>query len=585
MRLSRWFGMTLREPPAGIDAPGQQWLVRAGYVRQSGPGLFSLLPLGLTTMQRLEARLRQMMQALGGQELLMPMVQPAERWRTSGRSDQHGAELVRVRDRRERDVAPALTHEELAATLCAGEVRSYRQLPRLIYQIQTTFRDDARPRAGLAGTRAHTRVDAYSVDADDDGRDRQYQAHQQAFQALFATCGLPVRRAAAAGGVMGDGDARTFVYLMPGGDETLACCSACGAAALHQVARFARPAIAAEPALPLERIATPASTTIDALCATLDIPRSRTAKVVMLMARFPAATPDERFVMALVRGDMDVNESRLCRVIGAAALRPATGDDIARSGAVPGYATPIGLRDLLLVADETLAASPNLVVGANEVGYHLRNFNIPRDAQPTWIADIAAVADGYGCNDCGAPLQLVRGIELATVARLTAHATTTLGATFLDANGRTSPVLMGAYGISIERMLACIAEEHHDARGLCWPISVAPFQVHMIALAGKNPLVPAVVEQVLAELEAAGIAVLVDDRDERAGAKFADADMIGVPLRLTVSANTLAADAVELKRRDRTDAMIVPRAAVVSTVREQIDVLLAECAGRISTSH
>ena len=584
MRLSRSFGTTLREPPAGIDAPGQQWLVRAGYLRQPGPGVFGMLPLGVRTLRNLEARLRRMLQALGGQELLMPIVQPAELWRASGRYDQHGAELVRFRDRRERDLVLALTHEDLVAALCAGEVRSYRQLPRLVYQIQTSVRDDARPRAGLLGGRERTMGDSYSLDADVAGRDAQYQAHRQAYQALFAACGLPVRIADAAGGIMGAGSAQAFIYLTPIGEEVLACCPACGAAAMRQVARFARPAVTAEPARPLERIATPDSATIDALCATLGIPRARTAKVVMLMARFPAAMPAERFVMALVRGDMDVNEARLAHVIGAVALRPATGDEIARSGAVPGYATPIGLRDLLLVADETLAASPNLVVGANEAGYHLRTFNVPRDAQPTWIADIAAVADGYGCSDCGAPLQLVRGVELATIARLAPHAGAAPGATFLDAAGQTCPVLMGAYGLSIDRVLACIAEEHHDARGLCWPISVAPFQVHLIALAGKNPAVPAAAEQVLAELEAAGMTVLYDDRDERAGARFADADMIGVPLRLTVSANTLAADAVELKRRDQPDATLVPRAALASTLREQIDQLLATSAGAFSTS-
>jgi prolyl-tRNA synthetase len=580
MRLSRWFGTTLREPPAGVDAPGQQWLMRAGYLRQSGPGLFSMLPLGVRTLQHLEARVRQMMQALGGQELLMPSVRSAESWRAGSHHDQHGAEPVRARDRRDRDLVLATSHEDLATALCASEVRSYRQLPRLVYQIQTKIRDDARPRAGLARGRESRAKDAYSFDADAAGRDAQYQAHQQAYQAFFAACGLPVRIADAAGGLPDDDGAQAFVYLTPGGEELLACCPACGAAAMRQVARFARPPAAAEPALPLERIATPGSATIDALCATLGVPRARTAKVVMLMARFPAAAPDERFVMALVRGDMDVSEARLARVIGAVALRPATGDEIARSGAVPGYAAPIGLRDLLLVADETLAASPNLVVGANEAGYHLRNFNLPRDAQPTWVADIAAVADGYGCRACGAPLQLLRGIELATIARLAPPA----GATFLDAAGQTRPVLMGAYGISIERVLACIAEEHHDARGLCWPIGVAPFQVHLIALAGKHPAVPAAAEQVLAELEAAGITVIYDDRDERAGARFADADMIGVPLRVTVSANTLAADAVELKRRDRPDPVLVPRAALAATLREQIDRLLAAAAGTLSTS-
>lgn len=580
MRLSQSFGTTLREPPAGIDAPGQQWLVRAGYLRQPGPGVFGMLPLGVRTLRNLEARLRRVLQTLGGQELLMPIVQPAELWRASGRYDQHGAELVRFRDRRERDLVLALAHEDLVAALCASEVRSYRQLPRLVYQIQTSVRDDPRPRTGLLGGRERMMGDAYSLDADAAGRDAQYQAHRQAYQALFAACGLPVRIADAAGGGLGAASAQAFVYLTPIGEEVLACCPACGAAAMRQVARFARPAAAAEPALPLERIATPDSATIDALCATLGIPRARTAKVVMLMARFPAAAPAEQFVMALVRGDMDVNEARLARVIGAVALRPATGEEIARSGAVPGYATPIGLRDLLLVADETLAASPNLVVGANEAGYHLRNFNVPRDAQPTWVADIAAVADGYGCSDCGAPLQLLRGVELATIARLAPHA----GTTFLDAAGQTRPVLMGAYGLSIDRLLACIAEEHHDARGLCWPIGVAPFQVHLIALAGKHPAVPAAAEQVLAELEAAGMTVLYDDRDERAGARFADADMIGVPLRLTVSATTLAADAVELKRRDQPDATLVPRAALASTLREQIDRLLATSADTFSTS-
>jgi prolyl-tRNA synthetase len=582
MRLSQLFGSTLREPPAGTEVTSHQLLVRAGFVRQLGQGLYSYLPAAVRSLHKLEAILREEVEAIGGQELSMPVVHPAEPWKASGRWWSVGPELARFADRRGRDMVLAMTHEEVVAELCRSEIGSWRQLPRLVYQIQTKFRDDPRPRAGLIRVREFAMKDSYSLDRDEAGLDRQYRAHYRAYFNVFNRCALPVVAVGADVGMMGGSLSHEYMYLTPVGEDTLVLCAGCGYAANRQVATFAKPAAAPEAPLPLEPVATPGAATIEALAAFLGVPASRTAKAVFVTAERPS--PDgrrEELVLAVVRGDMEVNETKLANAVGATGLRPATAEEILAAGAVPGYASPVGLGDVTVVLDDAAATSPNLVAGANRAGEHLRNVNVPRDFEATLVTDLAAAGDGDACARCGAALATARGVEVGNIFKLGTRYSEALGATYLDPDGVQRPVVMGSYGIGVGRLLACIAEEHHDERGLRWPVTVAPWQVHLIALGGSGPDARTVADRVELALAGAGVEVLYDDRDERAGVQFADADLIGLPLRLTVSSRSLGKGGVEVERRDAAEPAILAEPEVVAHVRAELRALHDAVAARV----
>jgi len=573
VRMSRLFGETLREAPAGIESPGHQFLLRAGYVRQLGQGIFSYLPLGWQAMLHVERILREELTAIGGVEVSLPVVHPAELWQQSGRYQAIGAELTRFRDRRDRDMVLAMTHEEVVASLAAGEINSYRQLPRLVFQIQIKWRDDPRPRAGMIRAREFTMKDSYSLDLDEAGLDVQYRAHYAAYFKIFARCGLPVVSVGADVGVMGGSGAHEFMYLTPLGEDTLVLCDSCGYAQNRQVATSRKAATAPEELRKTHRVETPHATTIDELAAMLEVPRARTAKVVFLAAehRGEDGRLVVRLIVAVVRGDTDLNEAKLANLLGGAELRPMTVDEICSIGAVAGFASPIGLTGGEVIADELLMASTNLVAGANEEGWHLLDTNAGRDWQPDIVADIVTADDGDGCSVCGEPLRTERGVEVGNIFKLGTKYADAFGATYLDPDGNARPIVMGSYGIGVGRLLACIAEEHHDERGLRLPVAIAPYPVHLTVLRGSDSSAGEVADRVYGLLEAAGIGVLFDDRGERPGVQFADADLIGLPVRLTVSERSLKAGGVELKRRDADKARIVAEGALVSEVRAELD--------------
>ena len=577
MRMSRLFGETLRAAPADLEAAGPRLLLRAGYVRPVTAGIFSHLPLGVRVRRKIGQIIREEMDAIGGQEVTMPLVQPGELWRRSGRWADIDEELVRFTDRTGRDLVLAMTHEEVAADLARSVVHSYRQLPRLIYQIQTKFRDDPRPRAGLIRLREFTMKDAYSLDADLAGLERQYRNLYRAYCRIFQRVGLSsVMAVAADAGMMGGRVAHEFMFLTDRGEDTLVLCDRCGYAANRQIARFAKPAPPAEAPRPLEKVATPGAETITALARFLDVPESRTVKVVFFTAVVPgeqaAPKTGELLVLGLVRGDMTLSETKLRRAVGARRLGPAPAAAIRAAGAVPGYASPVGLArgSVLVVVDELVAASPNLVSGANEEGFHLRNVNVGRDFTPDVVTDIAEAAAGSPCPRCGQPLRLARGVEVGHIFQLGTRYAAVLGAEFIDATGQRSPIVMGSYGIGVERLMACIAEAHHDQRGLRWPVTVAPFDVHLVLLAGRGPDAAAAADELYGRLRAAGREVLYDDRDLSAGVKFADADLMGVPLRVTVSERALQRGGVELKGRDSEERSVVPVDSVVAAVQEEM---------------
>lgn len=570
MRYSQLFTQTLRELPADAELVSHRLALRAGLIRPLAAGIFSYLPLGLRVKQKIEAIFREEMAAVGCTELLMPIVQPAELWQESGRWDEIGSEMLRMADRAEREMCLAMTHEEVVADLVRHLVQSYRQVPLSVFQIQTKFRDEPRSRGGLIRVREFTMKDAYSFHLDEASLDETYNNMYRAYENIFARVGLgeSVIVVESDTGIMGGTGAHEFMYLNPAGEDTLLLCDNCGYRANRQVAGFAKADSERADPMPLEEVETPGCATIADLAAFLKIPECRTAKAVFMVGRVEG---EERFIFALLRGDHELNETKLTNAVKAVEMRPATEEEIRAIGSEPGYGSPIGVNEeVLVVVDDWVSESNNLVSGANKRDYHYLNVNAGRDFEPDVVADLVAVEDGMPCAACGAPLGSVRGIEVGNIFKLGTKYSEGLGATVLDEAGRPRPLVMGSYGIGTGRLLACVIEEYHDEQGIIWPMSVAPFQVHILVLSGKAPKGELeAAERIYRELEAAGVEVLLDDRDERAGVKFNDADLIGIPIRVTVGARGLEKGVVEVKWREQ---------------EERVDVGVGELVGYVQTS-
>ncbi len=577
MRMSKLFSRTWRESSADAEVASHQLLLRAGYIRQLASGIFSYLPLARRSLNKVENIIRQEMDAIGGQEITMPVVHPADIWKETGRWYQVGSEMGRFQDKSDRDMVLAMTHEEVVGDLVRKEIRSYRQLPQLIYHLQTKWRDDPRPRSGLIRVREFTMKDSYSLDADQVGLEAQYRAHYQAYFNIFNRCGLSTVAVRSDVGMMGGQVAHEYMYLNPIGEDTLVMCPQCGYAANRQIALFKKGVAAREEAAEMEKIATPDTPTIEALAQLLEVPQSKTAKAVFMVATLTEGEEEvERFVLAVIRGDMEVNETKLANAIKAREMRPAREEEIRAVGAEPGYGSAMGVKNALVVADDSIPSSPNLVAGANQEGYHIKNVNYERDYQADLVCDIAAAQEGDTCPECATRLRAWRGVEVGNIFQLGTRYTESMGGTFLDAEGQVKPVIMGSYGIGVGRLLACIAEEHNDDQGLIWPVSVAPCQVHLVALAkGEGPAAEAA-ESLYRELGTAGVEVLLDDRPENPGVKFNDADLIGVPLRLTVGERSLEKGQVEMKLRRAEERVDVPLEEVVPRVVSELEALQKE---------
>ncbi|MDX1663680.1 MAG: proline--tRNA ligase [Candidatus Promineifilaceae bacterium] len=587
MRMSGLFSETLREVPAEAEVVSHQLLLRAGFIRQIAAGVFSYLPLGQRTARKIEQIMREEIDAIGGQEMDMPVVHPASIWKETGRWYKIGAELGRFTDKNERDMVLAMTHEEVVTDLLRREIQSYRQLPALVYHIQTKWRDDPRPRAGLIRAREFVMKDSYSLDRDEEGLDEQYRNHYQAYFNIFNRCALPTIAVESDVGMMGGSMAHEYMYLTPIGEDTLLLCDVCGYKANRQIASFQKPLPQDSEMQPLEKVATPETKTIAALADFLEIDKSQTAKAVFMVATVSEAVGGdgaaqqedvERLVFAVVRGDMELNETKLGNAVKAKTLRPAHDEEIAAAGAVPGYASPIGIDDdVLVVVDDVVTQSPNLVAGANEEGFHLRNVNYGRDYEADIITDLAAAREGDLCPECASPLRESRGVEVGNIFKLGTEYTAAMGATFVDEAGDAHPVIMGSYGIGVGRLLACVAEEHNDDYGLIWPITVAPHDVHLVALRGGFKEA----DRLYDVLRAAGIDVLYDDRDESPGVKFNDADLIGVPIRITVGRRSLEQGGVELKLRQEKERELVPLDEAAERVQAVRDALFEAVAANV----
>ncbi|HQR08650.1 MAG TPA: proline--tRNA ligase [Gemmatales bacterium] len=572
MRVSHLFGETLREAPADVDVVSHQLLLRAGYVRQLAAGIFSYLPLAHRSMRKIEQVLREEMNAIGGQEMTMPVVHPAEPWQQTGRWQVIDESLARFKDRKDRDMVLAMTHEEVVGVLCSSEVKSWRQLPMLVYQIQTKFRDEARPRGGLIRVREFTMKDSYSLDKDEAGLKKQYAEHYHSYFRMYARCGLPVISVGSDTGMMGGKVAHEFMYVTPIGEDTLVIDEA-GYAANQEVAQFVKTAHDGGAAQAMEKVHTPNCPTIDDLAKFLKVEAKQTMKMVFFMGTFQEDDRKvEKLVAAAVRGDMEVNQTQVTNKAKALATRPAHPEEIVAAGMVPGYASPIGIAKgkAVVVLDDLLEKSSNLVSGANEAGYHYKNVNVGRDFAHDVVGNIALAQDGYLSVDNNKPLKLVRGVEVGNIFQLGVRYSVPLNCNFADETGKLQPVVMGSYGIGVGRLLACVAEEHRDQFGLTLPISVAPFEVNLVMLSKKDETKQKA-EQLYADLQKAGIEVLFDDRDAAAGVKFTDADLRGMPLRITISDKSLEKGGVELKHRKAgKDFTLVPLAEIIPTLKAEI---------------
>ncbi|MBM3940573.1 MAG: proline--tRNA ligase [SAR202 cluster bacterium] len=564
MRQSRFLMRTLRQDPGDADTASHRLMLRAGMMMQVVAGVYSYLPLALRSLNKIEAIIREEMNAADGQEVRMPALQPLELWQQTKRDEALGPILFRLRDRRERELVLGPTHEEVITSIAKAHVSSYRDLPLNLYQIQTKFRDEPRPRAGLMRGREFDMKDAYSFHADAESLDVTYKRMVQAYRNVFRRCGLPTLAVEADSGAIGGKDSHEFIMPADSGEDTVLRCPNCDYAANAERAHSVKAKAPEGEPRPLEKVSTPGVQAIPALAAFLDVPDRQTLKTVFYKA-------DGRTVLVVIRGDLQVNEVKLKNYLKARDLRMATTEESRAAGLTPGYTSPIGASGASVLADESVTQGNNFVVGANEEGFHCRNANYPRDFTADAVLDIALAEAGQGCPRCGGVLEAVRGVEVGHVFKLGTAYSTALNATFQDAAGNLHPMTMGCYGIGVTRILAAAIEQNHDDKGIIFPAPIAPFHVHLVALNADNAEVQAAAERVEARLAARGYEVLYDDRVESAGVKFNDADLLGLPVRVVVSPRNLKQNVVEIKRRRDEKGELAGFDALESKVAELLD--------------
>ncbi|MFO7997199.1 MAG: proline--tRNA ligase [Dehalococcoidia bacterium] len=578
MRFSKLFGKTLRQAPAEAESVSHQLLLRAGMIAQEAAGIYSYLPLGWRVLRKIENIIREEMNKAGGQDLMLPVLQPFELWQKSGRDVSFGKSLFTLTDRKEHTLALGPTHEEVITDLVRRYVQSYRELPLLLYQIQTKLRDEPRPRSGLLRVREFIMKDLYSFDADEAGLDQSYRKTSQAYRDIYARLSLPTLMIEADSGAIGGKESHEFMVLTDTGEDEIIYCSSCGYAANAEKARFVKTVENAIPAgqssehsegevrnlLSLEEIATPEAKTIEEVAHFVGVPTSQTLKAVFYSA-------DGEFSFVVIRGDLEVNETKLRNALKCSELRLATEGEVAEIGLTAGFASPIGVKGVQVVADDSITSGSNFVVGANRPGYHFKNANYPRDFQIDLMTDIALARPGDTCPRCRGELSSVRGIEVGHVFKLGTFISEKFEAFFLDNAGKSRPIVMGCYGIGLGRLLAAIVEQSHDDKGIIWPLSVAPYQVYLCPIQLDKPAVFPTAEKIYQELQDEGIEVLFDDRGDSPGVKFNDADLLGIPLRLTLSPRTLQSQSIEAKWRTEKKTELLPLENLAARVKKLLE--------------
>ena len=551
MRVSKLFGKTQKETPAEAETASHQLLLRAGMIHQVAAGVYAYLPLGWRVLKKIAGIIRDEMDKAGGQELMMPVLQPLELWQETGRDKAFGKGLFTLSDRRERKLVLGPTHEEVITRLVSHNVQSYRDLPLLLYQIQTKFRDEPRPRGGLIRVREFTMKDLYSFDTDEEGLDKSYNRMLQAYKNIYTRCGLPSLTVEADSGAIGGKDSHEFMVVTEDGEDEVIYCEKCHYAANVEKAQSVKGKVEQGKPLPKEEVATPGAGSIEEVAGFFKIPPSHTLKAVFYIA-------DGKLVFVVIRGDIEVNEVKLKNALGCTDLRFATEDEVIQAGIVAGAASPIGIKGFKIIADDSITSGTNFVAGANKPETHLKNVNYPRDFKVDLLTDIAQAHAGEECPRCGGKLSSTRGIEVGHVFKLGTFLSQKLGALFIDQSGVSRPIIMGCYGIGLDRLLAAAIELHHDDKGISWPISIAPYHIYLCSLRPEDLDIAAAAEKLYNDLEAQGFEVLFDDRNESPGVKFNDADLLGIPIRVTISPRTLEKNSAEIKKRSEKEAQLVP---------------------------
>ncbi|MCX6011501.1 MAG: proline--tRNA ligase [Chloroflexi bacterium] len=563
MRLSKLFGKTQREIPAEAETASHQLLLRAGMIQQLAAGVYSYLPLGWRVLKKIENIIRDEMDKAGGQEVNMPVLQPFEIWQQSGRDQALGKVLFTLSDRRERKLALGPTHEEVVTELAKYNVQSYRDLPLLLYQIQVKFRDEPRPRGGLIRVREFLMKDLYSFDVDEAGLDISYQKMREAYQNIFDRCGLPTMLVEADSGAIGGKDSREFMVVAESGEDEIIYCPGCNYAANAEKAVSVKEKIDNGKPLPVEEVATPGAGSIEEVAAFLKIPHRHTLKAVFYIA-------DGKLVFVVIRGDLEVNEVKLNNQLKASELRMATEAEVIKAGLVAGAASPVGIKGFKVIADDSVNSGTNFVAGGNKPDTHLKNVNYPRDFKADIVADIASARVGDKCPGCGGILASTQGIEVGHIFKLGTTYSQKFDASFIDEKGESRPLVMGCYGLGLSRLMAAVIEQNHDEKGIIWHLPIAPYQLYLCPLYKEGAKVEEVAEKLYAELEAAGLEVLFDDRQESPGVKFNDADLLGMPIRVTVSPRTLDKGSVELKKRSEKESELVPLEEIAAKLKKMV---------------
>lgn len=566
MLASKLYSPTLREIPADAEIASHQYMLKAGMIRKNGGGLYSFLPLGRRVELKIEAIVREEMENIGAQEIMMPIMQPAEIWHESGRWNAYGPEMFKLEDRHGNHFCLGPTHEELITTLVRNELRSYKQMPVTLWQMQNKYRDEIRPRFGLMRSREFVMKDAYSFDVDEEGLHKSYQDEYEAYTRIFTRCGLNFKPVEADSGQIGGNHTHEFMALAQAGEAEIVSCSKCDYAADIEKAVPQAVEMPAEDAKDVELIETPNCSTIEDLAQFLHIPVEKTIKAV-------AFTIDgEKTVLCMVRGDHEVNDVAVQNFVGGNVIEPATEDELKAHGLQPGYMSPMGAdkpdnETFFVLVDPSTMNVPNGVTGANKAGYHYQNVNPSRDFKDVTVTTIRNMVEGDKCPHCGAPVEIVRGIEVGQVFELGTKYSEALHATFLDQNGKAKPYVMGCYGIGVTRTIAAAIEQFHDEHGIMWPVAIAPFEVAIVPVSSKDQDQVRIAGDLYQALQAAKADVLLDDRNERAGVKFNDADLIGYPVRITVGKKSAAEGTVEIKVRRTGEQEVVPIDQAVARVQ------------------
>lgn len=553
MRVSKLYAPTLREVPAEAEVVSHQLMLRAGFMRKAAGGIYTYLPLAWRVLKKIERIVREEMDAKGSQELLMPIVQPAEIWQESGRWDVYGAEMFRLQDRHNRCFCLGPTHEEMVTTLIRGDVRSYRQLPLSVYQIQNKYRDERRPRFGLMRGREFIMKDAYSFDRDEAGLDKSYQDMYDAYTNIFTRCGLNFRPVEADSGAIGGSGSHEFMVIADSGEAEIFFCTSCDYAANVEKAELFPLEAQEEAMLTKEEVVTPDCKTIADVCAYLKLPVDHSVKAV-------AYNSEKGLILCFVRGDHEVNEIKVINTCGVIDLEMATEEQLAAAGTVGGYMGPVGIdnKKVIVVVDATVMKMHNVCCGANKEGYHFINVNPGRDFTPTYVADIRLIQEGDPCPHCGGEVSKARGIEVGQVFKLFTKYSSALKATYLDENGKEQPMVMGCYGVGVSRTMAAAIEQNYDDNGIIWPIEIAPYHVLVVPVNTKDEASAAKAEEIYMQLKKVGLETVIDDRNERPGVKFKDADLIGYPLRVVVGPKTLTEGNLEVKIRKTGEIRYLP---------------------------